>query len=301
MSAMTDIPVILDTDIGGDIDDTWALVMLLKSPELDLKLVVSDTGDTVYRAKICAKLLERAGRSDIPVGLGIRKPSDGPRERQKAWVADYDLRQYPGTVLEDGVNAIIETIEAAAQPVTLICIGPAPNIAEVLRRKPEIAAKTNVVGMYGSLERQHHGRPGAIAEFNVVQDIPSCQAIFRVPWKSATITPLDTCGVVQLKGELYETIARSNDPMVRDILENYRIWRNACGNEEACKESSILYDTVAIHLAYSTDFLKMKKMRLRVDDAGFTVIDKAAPAINVAVDWLDLDAYHRCLVQRLLS
>ncbi len=36
------IPVILDTDIGGDIDDTWALGLLLKSPELDLKLVVGD-------------------------------------------------------------------------------------------------------------------------------------------------------------------------------------------------------------------------------------------------------------------
>lgn len=36
------IPVILDTDIGGDIDDTWALVMTLKSPELDVKLIVSN-------------------------------------------------------------------------------------------------------------------------------------------------------------------------------------------------------------------------------------------------------------------
>jgi inosine-uridine nucleoside N-ribohydrolase len=51
------IPVILDTDIGGDIDDTWALAMLLKSPELDLKLVVTDTGNTTYRAGVAAKLL----------------------------------------------------------------------------------------------------------------------------------------------------------------------------------------------------------------------------------------------------
>ncbi len=42
------IPVILDTDIGGDIDDTWALAMLLKSPEVDLKLVVTDYGNTTY-------------------------------------------------------------------------------------------------------------------------------------------------------------------------------------------------------------------------------------------------------------
>jgi inosine-uridine nucleoside N-ribohydrolase len=37
------IPVILDTDIGGDIDDAWALALILKSPELDLKMLVTDT------------------------------------------------------------------------------------------------------------------------------------------------------------------------------------------------------------------------------------------------------------------
>lgn len=65
------IPVILDTDIGGDIDDTWALAMLLNSPELDLKLVVTDTGNTTYRAKVAAKLLEVAGRTDVPIGIGL--------------------------------------------------------------------------------------------------------------------------------------------------------------------------------------------------------------------------------------
>ena len=51
---MDKIPVILDTDIGSDIDDTWALAMLLKSPELDLKFVTTTTGDPRYRAKIVA-------------------------------------------------------------------------------------------------------------------------------------------------------------------------------------------------------------------------------------------------------
>ena len=78
------IPVILDTDIGGDIDDTWALAYLLRSPELDLKLVVTDFGDTVYRAKIAAKLLEVAGRTEVPIGIGVRQSEEqGP---QREWV-----------------------------------------------------------------------------------------------------------------------------------------------------------------------------------------------------------------------
>jgi len=79
---MTRIPVILDTDIGGDIDDTWALAMLLRSPEVEVKLVVTDTADTVYRARVAAKLLQAAGHAEIPVGIGLRFDADGPSEPQ---------------------------------------------------------------------------------------------------------------------------------------------------------------------------------------------------------------------------
>jgi inosine-uridine nucleoside N-ribohydrolase len=64
------VPVILDTDIGSDIDDAWALAMMLRSPELDVKLVTSCTSDTTARARIIAKMLALAGR-DVPVGIGV--------------------------------------------------------------------------------------------------------------------------------------------------------------------------------------------------------------------------------------
>jgi hypothetical protein len=91
------IPVILDTDIGDDIDDTWALGMLLKCPELDLKLVVSDYGKAQYRAKLLAKFLQVAGRTDVAVGVGLDIDPRG-EAGQAAWVKDYDLKSYPGKV-----------------------------------------------------------------------------------------------------------------------------------------------------------------------------------------------------------
>ena len=69
-------PVILDTDIGFDVDDVWALAFLLRCPELDIKLITTDTGDTHYSAKIVAKLLQIAGRTDIPIGIGIPLDED---------------------------------------------------------------------------------------------------------------------------------------------------------------------------------------------------------------------------------
>ena len=89
------IPVILDTDIGGDIDDIWALALLLRCPELDLRLVVSATGDTEYRARLIARMLHIAGRCDIPVGVGLPFPMSADRYRQLDWVKDYPLGAYP--------------------------------------------------------------------------------------------------------------------------------------------------------------------------------------------------------------
>jgi len=159
------IPVILDTDIGDDIDDTWALVLALRSPELDIRLVVTDFGNTEQRARLVARVLELAGRTDIPIGIGIKENDDpGP---QAEWVKGYDLAKYPGRVLKDGVQALIDTIMASPEPVTLIAIGPPPNLKAALEREPRIAGKLRLAGMYGSIHRGYDGKPRPEPEWNV--------------------------------------------------------------------------------------------------------------------------------------
>ena len=94
VSELGSIPVILDTDIGDDIDDTWALLMLLRMPEFDMKLAVGDYGNAIYRARLLAKLLELTGRSVVPIGVGIDQV-DKPGG-QSDWHGDYRLQDYPG-------------------------------------------------------------------------------------------------------------------------------------------------------------------------------------------------------------
>jgi len=289
------IPVILDTDIGGDIDDTWALAMLLKSPELDVKLIVTDTADTRYRAKIVAKFLEIGGRTDIPVGIGLVQESDGLHERQAPWVKDYELESYPGIVYKDGVDALIESIMSNPEPVTLVCIGPMPNIKEALEREPKITENARFVGMHGCFKRSHNGKEEVIAEYNVVKDIAAAKAVFTAPWIDMTITPLDACGVVRLRGKKYKAVQECSDPISRALIENYRIWLQGQPDEM----SSILFDTVAIYLAFSTDLLVMKKMNVRVNDDGYTVEDSSARTVNCALDWKNLSAFEDLLVKHL--
>ena len=292
------VPVILDTDIGADIDDTWAVGMLLNSPELDLKMVVTDEGNTVYRAKIAARMLQRAGRSDVPVGIGLRQ-RDRRYRSQAAWVANYRLARYPGQVHDDGVEALCAMIMASREPLTLICIGPVPNIAEALRREPRIAARAHFVGMHGSIYR-HHGRgKGAIAEANVRNDLESARLVLSAPWRSATITPLDTCGRVRLRGRRYQRVRRSTATVARVVMENYDIWAGARDRYDQTIESSILFDTVAVYLAFSRRGLKMKTMGIRVTDEGFTVPDPQGARIRVALDWVDLPGYLDLLTERM--
>jgi len=294
------IPVILDTDIGGDIDDTWALAMMLKSPELDVKLVVSDTGNTQYRSEIIAKMLEVAGRTDVPVGIGTSFDSRR-RYPQGPWVEDYALSSYPGTVHEDGVAAIIDTIMGSAEPVTLICIGPVPNIAEALGREPQIAERARFVGMHGSVRRGYGGSPKPSAECNVINHVDACQEVFRAAW-DMTITPLDTCGIVRLRDEKYQAARDCQDPLIQALMENYRFWASdGEGKPDPARESSVLFDTVAVYLAFTDELLSMEQLGIRVTDDGYTVIDEAAKPVNCAMDWKDLSAFEDLLVERLIS
>src|SRR5262245_17844276 len=83
--------IVLDTDIGTDIDDAWALGYALKSPSLELLGVTISDGDTAQRARLACKLLARLGRTDVPVAVGRRTPAV-PADRidyQFAWAEDF--------------------------------------------------------------------------------------------------------------------------------------------------------------------------------------------------------------------
>lgn len=296
------IPAILDTDIGDDIDDTWALALLLKSPELDLKLVVGDYGVPELRAKLLAKMLETAKRTDVAVGLGVEFEAK-QKVRQAKWVEGYDLAKYPGKVHRDGVAAMIDLIMQSPEPIALICIGPVPNIAEALRREPKIAEKARFFGMHGSVRVGYGGSKKPSPEWNVKADAKSCRTALSAPWE-VTITPLDTCGLVTLKGDKYAAVRDCKDPVVQALMENYRIWTefNKSMNQKSpdpATNSTTLFDTVAVYLAFANDLCTMERVGITVTNDGFTKEDPSGKPTNVAVKWKDLPGFEDFLVRRL--
>jgi inosine-uridine nucleoside N-ribohydrolase len=314
------IPVIFDTDICDDIDDTWALALLLQSDEFNVRLITTAVGNTEAKAKVVAKFLQAVGRSDIPIGIGVQHHKG--EHRQTGWAQGYDLASYPGKIHKDGVQAIIDTVTKSAtrtadksrRQITIIAVGPLPNIAEALRREPKIVDKVRFVGMHGSVRRGYGSSEQISAEYNVKAYPKDAQAVFTAGW-DMTITPLDTCGIVHLSDEKYKKVFEKNSPLTRALMENYRVWykqgllnekKELTGGEldkqvdqKVNSSSTTLFDTAAIYLAMSSDLVKIEQLPIKVTDDGYTRIEEGAKMVKCATEWKDLGAFEDLLVTRL--
>jgi len=295
-SAGGKIPVIFDTDIGFDIDDTWALGMLVKRPELDVKLVLGSHGKNLYRAGLLAKFLETVDRTDIPVGIGPpdNRPNSGA---QSGWLGNYNVNDYPGTVHQDGVQAMIDIIMASDEPITIVTVGPLGNLAEALRREPRIVGRARVISNLGSIHKGMRDSPQPIREYNAGSDIKATQQVLAAAWP-VTITPLDTAGSIKLTGNDYRKVRESGHVVAEAVIANYRDWLPASAKHLVDQDSTLLFDAPAVYLATLRDgdkdeFLHIETMSIGVTNRGMTVIDPNARAIEVAMAWKDKREFQR--------
>jgi inosine-uridine nucleoside N-ribohydrolase len=294
------IPVIFDTDIGGDIDDTWALLYLINCGEFDIRLVATDAGMGLYRTRLAAKFLTACGRDEIPLAI-----SHGDRDglgNQQGWVGNYDLNSYAGDVHGDAVDAIIQTIHASSDPVTLICVGAVPNIAEALRRDPTICRNSRFVGMHGAIHVGYGGRRPAVPEANVRSNPAALREVLSARW-NCSITPLDTCGIVDLQGQRYAKVYQSRAAGIGPLMENYRDWLTRVSwlktKPDPAMRSTTLFDLVAVYMGYSEELLEMQRLNIAVEDDGLTKIAASAPEVRCAMKWRNLEGFKDVLVDRL--
>ena len=145
--------IILDTDVGTDIDDAWALAFVALHPRLEpLGVTISDA-DTPARAKVACKLLYRAGRMDIPVAVGRKTPTpDGRVDHQFFWAEDFAAYK-PDT--KSAADFIVDTIKRHPGEVILLAVGPLQNIADALRKEPDLGRRLLVLA--GRCCRSHRG------------------------------------------------------------------------------------------------------------------------------------------------
>jgi pyrimidine-specific ribonucleoside hydrolase len=296
------IPVILNTGIGTDIDDTWALAMLLRSPELSVKYILTTGGDTYYRAKILAKLLHISGNTDIDIAIGPLEPCSG--KFQEPWIADYELSSYPGRIHEEGIKAVADYLKGIDRRITIINLCHAGSIDTVLSYDTNIASRCRFIGMYGSIYRGYEDNSEACVESNISGNIEAFKRILKAPWQEFLMAPLDTSSPVIIDGELYQQLYRSHDPLIHAVIENYRIWADLVPWEKTNNfktNTSRLFDTVPVYLAYASDLINIRNMELAVTDDGKTIPAAGGHRVSVAIGWKDLDTFKEHIVKRLTN
>ena len=150
---------VLDTDMGSDVDDALCLALALASPELDLVAVTHVTGDTRLRARISRRLLDLAGRHDVPVFAGEQMPLNGDPDRF-VWFGNeglgiLDEKVEPSIEEEGAVDALIRLFEMErSDDLELVAVGPMTNIATALKRRPSLAARISQLTIMGGHLRE---------------------------------------------------------------------------------------------------------------------------------------------------
>jgi purine nucleosidase len=265
----TRMKVVLDTDIGTDIDDGWALGYALKSPTFDLVGVTVTDADTPQRARLACKLLYRLGRTDVPVAVG-RKTAAVPPDRvdyQFSWAEDFDAYK---PVAAPAVEFLAEIIRRNPNQITLIAVGPLQNIGDLVRLHPDVVPLVKrVVLMSGSVGRSAWSS-AAVAEWNVKLAIPEAQAVYAASWP-VTIVPLDSTTYVRLEDRERETLRAAGTPLVIALEALLRLWA------EGPDSRMTLHDQLALAEAQHAGkfFGRCEPMPLRVDADGYTRVDPA--------------------------
>lgn len=215
--------VVIDTDPG--IDDALALMLALRSPELDVRgiTVVHGNIDVEAGARNALKILQLMDRTDVPVSVGASAPLLRPL-RTAPFIHGHDglgdLLPAPeglGPVEQFGPAFLARAVEQSTEPVTVIALGPLTNIAIALLSAPHIASRLErLVIMGGGVRTEGNTIPGA--EFNLHCDPEAGAIVFRsgVP---ITMVGLNVTMRAILPASFSQKLGRSADPLERFVGE----------------------------------------------------------------------------------
>jgi|SRR5689334_20561057 len=281
--------ILIDTDIGDDVDDAFAVGLALQSPELKIEGISTAWGNTALRARLVRRLLAETSQTAVPVAVGIATKSPSPFT-QARWAER-------GPAPDSRVSAPEFLLQqAAAHPgeITLVAIGPLTNIGAAIDRDPATFRKLKRVVLMGGSVRKGYGDLGFFpdrgpeAEYNIHTDIPAAQKLFRsgVP---IYMMPLDS---TQLKlDEVKRAILFGQGTPLTDALALlYHEWG---------QQTPTLFDVMAVAYALDANLCPATPMHIDVTDDGFTRETSGAPNASVCLS-SDSDKFFHYVLPRLM-
>ena len=244
--------ILLDTDIGDDIDDALALALALRLSEVELVGVTTVFRDTVARARMARHLLDLFDRGDVPVYAGAARPllSPMPREPHEPQL-DLTPAEVTSAADQHAVDVIRNTYTQPGDDVTLVTIGPLTNLALALALDPSLAERIpRVVVMGGSIGRT---KP----EWNIKCD-PEAAAIVLRAGLPLTLVPLDVTMRTGMCADHLAALDAVAAEELRWLMTLTRAWQTRQNT------LPILHDPLALAVALDPGWVKTEQLSLDV-------------------------------------
>jgi len=285
----TRLPVLFDTTLGSDIDQPFALALLLASPEFDVRGVTAVSGDTNVRALMACRFLTMTGRRHVQVASGAEPQS----VREIRPQGQYRYYYHPDVLFnrttrpnkESAVDFLYGRLKGQQGKITLIAAGTLTNVARLLAEKPECAKWIKRIVFVG-------GAPGAkAADLNVGADVAAAQAVLTsgVP---LMVLPSPLTSDICLQETDLRRIFAPGTALSLQVETMHQLWEQS--------GSVPIATALAVGWCLEEKFATFEDCHLEIDKQGLTRIDTGKPNARVATA-VRSDDFIKWYVERMAS
>ena len=259
MSIRKPLEMIIDTDIGDDIDDAFALCIAMRSPEIHLAGVTTVFRQPEKRAQIAARLLRLGRAGCVPVCAGASHPLSGGLlygerinydQAPAAYTAAYDREAYNDE--EHACDFIIRTAKSAEAPLVITTLGPLTNIAMALLKYPGLKDHIRCIhAMGGAFFRIMH------AEYNFACDPEAAEIVLKsgIPVRCVGLDVTFPC---MLKEADILRLQEMRSPCIRALMDMRAGWPGHV----------ILHDPAALVSTFRQDLITFRRIRCEIETQG---------------------------------
>jgi purine nucleosidase len=267
--------IILDTDMGSDVDDALCLALAAAAPELELAAVTTVCGDTRLRGQISRRLLQLAGRADVPVYAGRAAPTAGGNTF--VWfghegVGILDSGEAPDLPDEDAVAAICRIV-GADDSIELVTVGPLTNLAAALAADAQLAGRISQLTLMGGhladvrYDRITFKPPH---DYNLCSDPEAALRVLSAGIPTRMI-PIDVTMQVWISERDTDDLASSAAPLNQALARALRRWSPGmraslirAGAAASIDNAAFMHDPLALACAYDESFCTFEDLWIEV-------------------------------------
>lgn len=259
-SCMT-IPVLLDTDIGSDIDDAVALAYLLRQPLCDLLGVTTVSGEPQKRAALARAICGAAGREDVPIHAGLASPLiAAPLQPHAPQAKILDPETFAEFTRPTAIDFLRATIRSRPGEIMLLAIGPLTNLAVLFALDPEVPTLLKQLVLMGGLfygrSVGHTGATGA--EWNMRCDPHAAAIVFNAPVPRLRAVGLDVTEECRMPSEEVRQKLTQAGSLFDVVLDMAEVWFRQ-------KSELTFHDPLAAALIFAPELCQTERQRIEVD------------------------------------